>query len=376
LFGCTTAPVTCTGGLIQGAPSNTTNYNPGFPTTNKSDNGVAKIDYNLSNKNRINGLFVVGNYLGNGAAHPVVNSAFKNTLPIRTYTITGNWVYVPSSSLVNEFRTGYTKVNYALVADDANVLADGKGYPLNTGITSLGGFPVVTISGLSATLGAWRGRPQEFYTPVLDFQDSVSYLRGKHGLKFGVEYSHIKVDTNNHDTRGRIDFQGKQTLGSKSTALEDFFAGLPSRATQLIGQTERTFNWHSIAGFAQDDWRIAPKLTLNFGLRYSYMSPMKEANNLLANFDPTLGMVQQGQPSVGDTLWKPDRGNFSPRAGFAYDLTGKGTTVIRGGVSMIYSLFTVAQFTQSSVQNYKNGTFTATPTGGCTVAEPIGTPCP
>jgi hypothetical protein len=87
-------------------------------------------------------------------------------------------------------------------------------------------------------------------------------------------------------------------------------------------------------------------------------------------------MVQQGQASVGDTLWKPDRGNFSPRVGFAYDLTGKGTTVVRGGFSMIYSLFTVAQFTQSSVQNYKNGSFTATPTGGCTVIEPIGTQCP
>ena len=103
---------------------------------------------------------------------------------------------------------------------------------------------------------------------------------------------------------------------------------------------------------------------------------MKEAHNLLGNFDPNLGLVQQGQPSVGDTLWKPDRGNFSPRAGFAYDLTGKGTTVIRGGFNMIYSLFTVAQFNQSSVQNYKNGTFAATPTGACTTAVSIGQPCP
>jgi len=376
LFGCTTAPVACTGGLIQGASPNSTNYNVGFPTTNVGDNGVTKIDYNLNEKNRINGLFVVGNYLGDGADHPIVNSAFKNTLPIRTYTITGNWVYVPTSTVVNELRIGYNKVNYALVSDDANVLADGKGYPLNTGITSVGGFPTVSISGFGATLGAWRGRPQEFYTPTYDFQDSVSYLRGKHSLKFGVEYAHIRVDFNNHDTRGRIDFLGKNTLGSKSTALEDFFAGLPSRATQLIGQTARTVTWQAPAAFAQDDWRITPKLTVNLGLRYSYISPMKEAHNLLGNFDPTLGLVQQGQPSVGDTIWKPDRGNFSPRAGFAYDLTGKGTTVIRGGFNMIYSLFTVAQFNQSSVQNYKNGTFAATPTGACTTAVPIGQPCP
>src|SRR6266851_3244525 len=71
LFGCTTAPVACTGGLIQGASPNSTNYNVGFPTTNVGDNGVTKIDYNLNDKNRINGLLVIGNYLGNGADHPV-----------------------------------------------------------------------------------------------------------------------------------------------------------------------------------------------------------------------------------------------------------------------------------------------------------------
>ncbi len=378
LFGCTTAPIACTGGIMQGASATSTSYNPGFPTVNASDNGVAKVDYNLSSKHRINGLAIIGNYLGDGADHPVVNAAFKNSNLIRTQTISGNWVYLPSSSLVNEFRVGYNSVDFALVSDDASILADGKGYPLNTGITSVGGFPTVTLTGFGATLGAWRGRPQQFSNPYYNFQDNVSYLRGRHALKFGVEYTRIQVEQNIHDTRGRIDFQGKQLTiaGSKSTPLEDFFAGLPSRATQLIGQTQRTFNWHSPAVFVQDDWRITSRLMLNLGLRYSYFSPMKEANNLLANFDPSLGMVQQGQSSVGDTLWKPDRGNFSPRVGFAYDVSGKGTTVVRGGVSMIYSLFTVAQFTQSSTQNYKNGSFIATPTGACQTAVPIGGSCP
>ena len=381
LFGCTTAPVACTGGIMQLSSATSTSYNPGFPTVNASDNGVAKMDYNLSNKHRINGLAIIGNYLGDGGDHPIVNAAFKNTNPIRTETISGNWVYVPSSSLVNEFRVGYNSVDFALVSDDAGILADGKGYPLNTGITSVGGFPTVTLTGFGSTLGAWRGRPQQFSNPYYNFQDNVSYLRGKHALKFGVEYTQIQVEQNIHDTRGRIDFQGKKTpgltdCGGKSCPLEDFFAGLPSRATLLVGQTVRTFNWHSPAVFVQDDWRITPKLMVNLGLRYSYFSPMKEANNLLANFDPALGMVQQGQASVGDTLWKPDRGNFSPRVGFAYDVSGKGTTVIRGGVSMIYSMFTVAQFTQSIVQNYKGGSFIATPTGACTAIVPIGTPCP
>ena len=76
--------------------------------------------------------------------------------------------------------------------------------------------------------------------------------------------------------------------------------------------------WTNIAAFVQDDWRMSPKFTLNLGLRYSYRSPLREANNLWANFDPTspTGLVQQGKPGH-NTMWNPDRGDFSPRVGFA-----------------------------------------------------------
>jgi hypothetical protein len=375
IFGCTTAPLACNGGLIQNAPANTTSYTSGFPNTNTSDNGVAKIDYNISNKHRINGLFLIGNYLGNGEDHPVVSANFQNGSPIRTYTISGNWVYVPTSSIVNEFRIGYNKVSFALTIDDQNVKPDGTGYPLNTGIASVGGFPDVKLSGGFSPLGGWRGRPLDFQDPYYDFQDSVSYLRGKHAFKFGIEYTHIRTDFNIHDTRGEIDFQGGQTFAG-ATPLEDFFAGRPSKGLQLVGVTARGLTWHNIAPYVQDDWRVTPRLMVNLGLRYSYMSPMKEDHNLLGNFDPALGMVQQGQPSVGDTLWKPIHTNFSPRVGFAYDVTGKGTTVVRGGAGVIYSMFTPAQFTQSPYNNFTGGSFAATATGGCTTAVTPGTPCP
>jgi hypothetical protein len=378
IFGCGTpaAPAfPCTGGIIQGASANSTLLNAGYPTTNTSNNGLGKIDYNISSKHRINGMLLVGNYLGDGADHPIVNNVFKNSNPLRTYTASGNWVYVASSSVVNEFRVGYNHVNFALVSDDANVIPDGKGYPINTGITTVGGFPTVTITGFQAPLGAWRGRPLEFTNPYYDFQDSLSYLRGKHALKFGVEYTHIQTDVNIHDTRGRIDFQGGRTF-SGSTPLEDFFSGNPSRGSQLVGTTDRLLNWFNLAGYVQDDWRLTPKLIINLGLRYSFVSPMKDANNLLGSFDPSLGMTQQGQSSLGDTLWKADHKDWSPRVGFAYDVGGKGTTVVRGGFNKIYSIFTPAQFMQSPFQNFKNGTIAAVPTGACQTAVPIGTPCP
>jgi hypothetical protein len=386
LFGCTqTAPFACTGGVIQGASANTTIYTSGFPNTNVSDNGIAKLDYRLNDKHEVNGVLIIGRYAGDGEDHPIVNSSWKNGVPIQTYTATANWIWTPNSRWVSDARFGYDHVYFAFTIDDGTKFANGTDYPLNTGITTVGGFPTVIVTGF-APLGGWRGRPLYFKNPYSSFQDSLSYLRGKHAFKFGGEFTHIVTDFNVHDTRGRVDFQGGQVsnaafacpppkTGSCSTPLEDFFAGNPSRGFQLVGDTARHLTWTETAGFVQDDWRLTQRLMVNLGLRYSYISPMKEANNLVGSFDPTLGMVQQGQPGL-NTLWKPDHKNFSPRVGFAWDVTGRGTTVVRGGASLIYSMFTTAQFTQSPFQNFKNGTIAAVPTGACTTVVAIGAPCP
>jgi hypothetical protein len=391
LLGCPAGPLTasstCTGGLIQGASPNTTTYNSGFPNTNQSDNGVGKIDYRINDKHMIHGTVVIGRYLGVGEDHPIVNASWVNPSPLKSYTITANWIWTASSSLVNEARFGYNLFEFALLQSDANLFANGKDYPLNTGITTAGGFPNVEISGF-APLGGWRGRPVDFENPASDFQDNISYLRGKHAFKFGGEFTHIHVDFNGHDTRGRIQFRGAQitnaafacpppATGSCSKPLEDYFAGFPDRAFQLVGTTPRTINWTSTAGFAQDDWRIKSKLMLNLGLRYSFVSPMKEANNLFGDFDPALGLVQQGQGSVGSTIVKPDYKDFSPRVGFAWDVTGKGTTVVRGGASVLYSMFSTAQFMQSGQQNFGGGGgLHVIPTGACTTKVAIGGSCP
>jgi hypothetical protein len=393
LLGCPSGPLTtastCTGGLIQNAPSTTTGYLSSFPNTNTSNNGLAKIDYRINSKNMINGLLWIGRYYGVGIDHAMVNQAFSDSAEIPNMTVVGNWIWTPSSRVVNEFRFGYTRSGQHFGVVDGNVLADGtgltggKGYALNTGVTSTGGFPNVYVKGLfgGGSLGSWRGRPQENGpNPYYDAQDSVSYLVGKHTFKFGVEFAHIETDFNNHDTRGRFDFRGNAAFGG-STPLEDFFAGAFSllakdksfAPNQLLGSAVRTMTWRSIAGFVQDDWRLTPKIMLNLGLRYSYVSPMKEANNLLGNFDPALGLVQQGQSSVGDTVFKPDRKNFSPRLGFAWDVSGKGTTVVRGGASLIYSTWVAASFVQQAgQQNFRGGSLAAVPTGATLNGTPGG----
>src|SRR3981081_674835 len=119
------------------------------------------------------------------------------------------------------------------------------------------------------------------------------------------------------------------------------------------------------AAFVHDDFDATQTFTLNLGLRYEYKKPIREAKNLWANFDPTspTGLVQQGQGGF-NTLWKPDPLDFSPRVGFAYDVTGKGTTVVRGGFSLMYSTFTAVMWmNQNQFQNSSAVSLAANPTG-------------
>ncbi|MFZ0808943.1 MAG: hypothetical protein WAN03_22310 [Candidatus Sulfotelmatobacter sp.] len=167
--------------------------------------------------------------------------------------------------------------------------------------------------------------------------DQVSYSTGKHALKFGGELHYNKVTNAAYgNARGSITFLGGNAIlaGAGSTPLEDFFAGLPFKSTVEVGNpTLHLHNW-AYSGFFQDDYRATKNLTLNFGVRYEYSSVPQEANNLLGNFDPNVGLVQVGHQI--SSLWKPDHKNFGPRAGFAWDVMGTGRTVLRGGGGLTY----------------------------------------
>jgi hypothetical protein len=380
--GAITAASTCTGGLYQNASANSNSYLSTFPNVNQSDNGIAKIDYHLNSKHTISGTFFIGNYTGLGEDHAFVNSLFTDNSPIRTWSNVETWIYAINNTTVNDLRFGYNRVDFGFLNNDANKLSDGKGYPLNTGVTNPGGLPNIYIApfgtfGGGSYLGTNPNRPYSGGpSPTYDFIESLSHLKGKHALKFGGEFTYIEADSVVYASgRGRIAFSGGQLPASAfpctsgtascSTGLEDFFAGMPTTGQLLTGQPYVKTTWRNYAGYVQDDWRVKPRLTFNLGLRYSYTSPIKEYKNHLGSFDPnsTFGMVQQGSPGL-DTLWKPDRKNFAPRFGFAWDITGKGTTVVRGGAGVMYSSFVLLTFlAETSFQNSTSTSLAAVPTG-------------
>jgi len=384
LAGCTVASsVTCGGSpfFAPNARQGATGFISNLPNTNTSDNGVGKIDYHLNDKNTLNGLAIISNYVGIGEDHPFVTPVFLDYFNIRNYTASGTWDYTPNSSMVNEVRFGYNRMEYSITTGDASV-AD----PINTG-ASVPGLPDINI-GTFNQIGTWHNRPQSISpNPYEDFQDAFSYLKGKHTFKFGYEYTHIEADSNipNYG-RGRVIFNGGEAgtfavpcatgqtppCLAASTPLEDFFAGDPTKGTILVGNNSRAMFWSSNAIFGQDDFRITPKVTINVGMRWAYESPITAANNGWANFDPTTatGMIQQGQPGAS-TMWKPDYRDFSPRVGFAWDVTGKGDTVVRGGFSIMYSTFSAVMWmNQNDFQNDSSVTLAANPTGASIVTCP------
>lgn len=379
-MGATAAATVCSGSpfILNNPTQGQTGFISNLPNTNTSDNGVAKIDYHINDKNTLNGLFIIGNYLGVGEDHPFLTPAFLDDFKIRTITGSGTWDYTPSSSLVNEVRFGYNRLEYVITTADAS-LTD----PINTGL-SVPGLPDINIGSNFNQIGTWHNRPQTISpNPYYDFQDAVSYLKGKHAFKFGYEYTHIEADSYipNYG-RGRVIFNGGNAFAG-STPLEDFFAGAPTKGTILIGNPSRAMTWTSNALFAQDDWRLSPKVTINLGMRWQYESPLSAANNLWANFDPAsaTGIVQQGTPG-NNTLWKPNNHDFSPRVGFAWDVTGKGTTVVRGGFSVMYSSFSAVMWmNQNDFQNDSSVSLASNPSGafiqtnGCTVVGSSPT-CP
>src|SRR5262249_2503453 len=183
------------------------------------------------------------------------------------------------------------------------------------------------------------------------------FSAGAHNYKFGGEYRRAIVNsTNDVNARGRLNFN----------SLADFLAGDLAASSQILrGATRRDTFTANFGFFGQDDWKITPRPTLNYVLRYEYLGVFKEQNDRMANFVPTnpAGLVQVGSQGLSD-LYQSDRNNFGPRFGFAYDVTGKGRTVVRGGYGLYYDTPSQDFFLLQGFQNGGAGRPAAQPPPG------------
>src|SRR6266850_448989 len=293
--------------------------NIGFPNANRNDNFVIKSDFNLNERNVISGRYFFGDSLQTERDIPVLRKEWLSESKLRAQVFGLNWTWVPNSRWVNEARFGYNRFWQSILTVD-HASDPATVYGINTGVTDPVNFgmPEIDVDGFNP-LGGNHGWPL-LTTPNQTYQglDNISYSRGKHTIRFGGEFRHGTTD-NLRDRYGksRIRFTGGDTLGGNSTPLEDFLAGVPDNGRIFLGNSHRNVSMNSFGAFVQDDWRITPRLTLNLGVRYDLNTVIKEEHNLLANFDPAVGLVQ-----VGVNIHNPyegDHNNFAPRIGFAWD---------------------------------------------------------
>ena len=334
--------VTCNG---TGFPLNNTQSTTipnGFPNDVTVYNAIGKIDANISENSRISGMYFFGNNTGTVEDFPELQSKWRSDIHTRAQVVGGNWAWTPSPHWVNEARFGYNRLYQPTLPGDLNTPASS--YGLDTGVSGpdTGGLPRIGFGGYFTGLGGFKWPKFQGPDSITQFIDHISYTRGNHSIKFGGELHRDSVNNGAFgNARGSITFLGGNTPDPtnpsatlNTTTLEDFFSGAPLKASVLTGNPSTQLSNWAYALFVQDDWRAKKNLTFNLGLRYEFNSVVKEAHNQLGNFDPNLGMVQVGKQI--SSAYNPDHTNFAPRLGFAWDPKGDGSTVLRGGVGLVY----------------------------------------
>jgi hypothetical protein len=319
----------------------------GFFTNNFITNGVlnsdidqfdVRIDHSLSAADRLFGRYSFQNtdrIEPPLLEDPVASGDFASNILIRGQNFASGWSRVFGSALFSEFRFGYNRVRsdsvHPAFGVDANAQYGIRGVPNDPRF--FGGLPHMPISRF-ARLGGPFFRPQFQTSEVFQFAENLTWIKGDHSMKFGVERRRDLVTyIDLRSLNGELGFNDGRYTGF---GLGDFLLGLSTtqRLTLFHQPDLYADGWQF---YAQDTWRATNTLTLNYGLRYERFNPLIDREGLLTNLDPATGeiLTASASGSVFDrALIRPDRNDFAPRVGVAW--TAAPTLVFRGGYGIYY----------------------------------------
>jgi hypothetical protein len=317
---------------------------------------TGRIDHNFNDRNSLFGTFISNR---DSRTEPTLQGnnlpGFGDSRPAKREILALGYTRVLSPTMTNEVRAGLNRV---LISFNQEF----TGTPSSLGISSPSIVPPQFVVSGGMVLGGISGFPQGRGDTTFQYSDTLAWIRGRHSLKFGGEFRRFRNNAFNGGTGGVINFAN----------LAGFLAGTPSSATQTSLAVTPALRISAFDSFAQDDFKITSRLTLNYGLRWEYNGVPSEIHNRMTVYDfGSNSLVRVGTNGV-ERPYQRQFTNFGPRLGFAFDPTGKGKTAIRGGAGLYYD---------QPVANIVNGLTTNPPfsasvnnTSNVNIAAPFNLP--
>lgn len=382
---------------------------------------TVRLDHNITNNHLLN---FTANYFDSDAASPFAFGGsdvpgFGAADRRKSWNYVGRYTAVLNSNLINYFLVNYARNKQPGVAPTNTTTPAQIGFTSNfVADARFAGPPSISLFDRDITLGNSIQGPQQRITENMQIQDSLSWVLGNHRIKVGVDATKYKQATDFlFVNQGILTFSAAGLEGVTNTTgddFADFLIGNSPAAVQFGAAGQRDYRQRAFAAFAQDSWRATKNLTLSYGVRYEYNSPLKDKLNrvayyrqgarsqLLASgqvFTPEgqqvvvdggqipRGLVFVGDPDpvLGGTVpvggVAPDKNNFAPRVGFAYSfnsdkgflrtILGENQTVIRGAFGMYYgAVIGDTALQQLSAPGYSGTNFFQFPASG-TLADPF-----
>ncbi len=254
-----------------------------------------------------------------------------------------------SPTLVGQFRFSFLR-NKLLLDEHLNGTTPASlGFDYAPTLDSAIGPPFIQVGGY-ASIGDPITGPRNTYQNSFDYTGSLTWVRGRHQMKFGGGYQYDQINV----------LQGIATNGffvfstfPVNNAFASFLFGQPVFFLQGGGNFSRNLTGQAFNLFAQDTWKITSRVTINYGLRYEVPSPYVEKHNLQNLWIPgrqstvfptaPAGILYPGDKGVPRGLIPTERDGFAPRLGVAWDVTGKGRTLVTAAYGIFYDPYYTGQ---------------------------------